>query len=222
MPPLLIANMIGEVVLAVIAGIRYKLLDTSLRYVAWLCFTWVFFTCLGFVIIKFFHQENLWMMALGTLVDFLFRMRIYSFWIKKISTKKLFLITSIMYIIFWSIAKYSFEPVNEVDTVTYTVAAIIQVIVSIVVLLQLFSESEFNWIDDARFWVAAGFFIHVVGTVLFFSTFASMLKISQLLLIKLYNINWIINLICYAFLIKGFYSRIDSNENSAKAETAPL
>lgn len=204
MPILFYVCFIGELLTPIFGFRRYKHLDTALRYSVWLSLAWALLSIASVTYVKLFHQENLWMMTISTLVNYFFILKIFSFWLKGSRYEKMPFLFGVSYLVLWGIIKATIEPFSSSDDKTATLSALFIVALAILVYVKLFKEETFLWYSDPRFWITSGIFIYTIGTVLLFASYAVLLQYDLKAMVALYHINWIMNLTSYVFFIRAF------------------
>ncbi|MCX7984856.1 MAG: hypothetical protein N3A63_08145 [Bacteroidetes bacterium] len=204
LPVFVIVNLLLLVSIAIVGVVLYKKFTTPLRRFVWLTFFWMILGIAEIVVPFFFRTYNIWLFSLATLFDFAFFTSITHIWLKDTRSRYIPATLFFIYLIIWGISKATFEPPGMSDDVTGTVATVFKIVVSILLLLRMFSEPEFSWSTDERFWIISGFIIHAVCTILLFSSFSFLLKYAVDELRKLYTINWIVNSVVYCLYLRAY------------------
>lgn len=213
-------NLAFEIMLVVIGLFFYKRLSVPLRWLVWLTVCWLFFSWTEIIIPYVLHRYNLWLYSFITVIEFAFFVHIVRLWLTGEKIRSLPWIVLGFYLFIWIVAKLTFEPLTVADDITGTIANVFKVGVSILLLLQIFSEPEFSWSTDERFWVVSAFILHAVSTILLFSSFTFLLKNAVEVLRHLYNINWIMNSIIYCMFIWAYICNAKKHHVAIEAPKA--
>lgn len=200
--------------------VRYRRLSTPIRYLVGVLVFWFVMTVAEQAVPLIFRIHSLWLSHITTLVELAFFVRMFFYW----RTGKRFgiaLISSfIAFTIVWSIAKFTFEPLEQGDDITVSISSIIILFFSIVLLIHMFKNELFNWKIDARFWVAAGFLSYSAGAFLFFSSYSYMLNSSVDMLKLLFNINWIMITLVNLIFMRALFCTSDVSTEKLTSENA--
>jgi hypothetical protein len=184
--------------------IRYKFLNTPLRYLVW---TIIFWFAAGITerIMGVYRIHNLWFIQCNNLIGLALVTRIYYSWRTSRRNGVIILVNYLCFVVLWIIAKFTFEPILESDDITFTISSIIILATAMYTMIQLLRQENIVLKDDPRFWTSAAFIIYSTGTFLIFSMFAYLLHSSKDILFILYPINWILIIISHLFYARAFF-----------------
>jgi hypothetical protein len=108
-----------------------------------------------------------------------------------------------IFIVFWIVSKFAFEPFSLRDGWTATITMIFQILFSTFILVDVVKDNDIIWTDDPRLWIAAGTIIFAAGSLFWFAFFNKMLLISPKLFKQVYNLNWILAIISNLLYVRG-------------------
>lgn len=186
-----------------VGGFRYRNLPRPLRVLEWL----VVFT-VGEAIIErvlgYLHINNLWVFHVSTLVEYVLLSLLFFSWISHRRSRLVLTVCLVMFIIVWSISKFLFEPFSNIDGWTSALSKILQMVFSIVLLVDVVKESDIIWTNDPRIWVASGIIIYSAGSLFMFALFNEMLQISPDRLKLIWTLNWVLMIISNLLYARGF------------------
>lgn len=202
-PVLFYIFLLIQSVTAIVGGFRYRNLPRPLRILEWLIIISTV-EVVGQLILAALYIHNLWMSHFYTLIELVFVALLYSSWMKQRRNRLLVLICLSMFIVFWIVSKFTFEPFSIRDGWTATISMILQIIFSTFILVDVVKENDIIWTDDPRLWIAAGIIIFAAGSLFWFAFFNKMLQISPKLFRQVYNLNWILSIISNLLYARGF------------------
>jgi len=143
-------------------------------------------------------------MHIYTLIELIFIIMIYSFWIKRRRSRFILLFCLAGFAVLWIVSKFSFEPFSQADDWTSGISNILQIMFSGYLLVDIVKESDIVWTNDPRFWVATGTIIYSAATLFLFTSFTKMLQISTEHFLMLWPFNWIFLIISYSLYARSF------------------
>jgi len=192
-----------EILTALVGGFRYRSLPRPLRILEWLIIVSIFEVIAQFTL-GYVKIHNAWTMHFITLIEIVFVFLMYSLWIKQTQSRLMLLFCLSAFIVLWIISKFTFEPLSLLDGWTATIAMILQIIFSTLLLVDVVKESDIIWTDDPRFWIATGIIIYSAGSLFWFAFFNKMLQISPERLKQVFYLNWILSIISNLLYARGF------------------
>jgi len=202
-PVLFYISMLTEIVTALVGGLRYRTLQRPLRILEWL----IIFTILEVGLqwaLSYFGIHNLWTSHFFTLIEMVFVVLLFSSWMKNRRNRMMLSLCLFMFIIFWIVSKFTFEPLSLVDGWTAAISKILQITFSTFLLVDVVKESDMNWTDDPRLWIIAGIIIYSAGSIFIFALFNKMLQISPDRLKIIWFLNWTLIIISNLLYTRGF------------------
>ena len=102
------------------------------------------------------------------LIEYIFIMSIIAIWQESHKMKRLFQALMLIYILFWIIAKVTFEPLNGLYSVTASTSQVLLTLGAGYTLFIVIGNRMQPLISDYRFWVLLSFVIYYAGTLLIY------------------------------------------------------
>jgi hypothetical protein len=205
--PIAYVMMIVECCVSILGIVRYRELNKPLKYLVWTIIFW-FFAGIVERIMGIYGIHNLWFTQFNTLIGFVLFARIYFLWRPNRVYGFSLIVSFVCFIVFWIIAKFTFEPLTRGDDITSVVSAIIILIASMYIMIYLLKEITELWQNDPRFWVSAAFIIYSAGTFFLFFLFTYMLQFSREVLFIVYPINWVLIIISHILFARGILCKV--------------
>jgi hypothetical protein len=202
-PVLFYISMLTEIVTALVGGLRYRTLPRPLRILEWL----IIFAILEVGVqwaLSYCGIHNLWTSHFFTLIEMVFVVLMFSSWMKNRRNRMMLSLCLFVFIIFWIVSKFTFEPLSLVDGWTAAISKILQITFSTFLLVDVVKESDINWTDDPRLWIIAGIIIYSAGSIFIFALFNKMLQISPDRLKIIWFLNWTLIIISNLLYTRGF------------------
>jgi len=109
-----------------------------------------------------------------------------------------------LFLLVWTIGKFTFEPLTGWDKYTGSLTQIIQIGFGGWILLGLLKETNFILKEDVRFWILSGIVLYAAATFLFFGFFTEMLITDRLILRTIFRLNDVFIVIQYIFFLRAF------------------
>ena len=186
-----------------VGGFRYRNLLRPLRILEWLIIIGILNEGIQRIVASF-HYYNLWTSHFYTLIEIVFVVFMYSSWMKNHQKRLMLSFCLSVFVVFWIISKFTFEPLSLADSWTASISKILQIIFSVLLLMDVVRESDIVWTDDPRLWVVAGIIIYSAGSLFFYALYNMMLQASRDRLILVYSMNWILMIVSNLLFIRGF------------------
>jgi hypothetical protein len=202
-PVLFYISMLTEIVTALVGGLRYRTLPRPLRILEWLIIFAILEAGLQWAL-SYFGIHNLWTSHFFTLIEMVLVVLMYSSWMKNRRNRMILSLCLFVFIIFWIVSKFTFEPLSLVDGWTAAISKILQITFSTLLLVDVVKESDMNWTDDSRLWIIAGIIIYSAGSIFIFALFNKMLQISPDRLKIIWFLNWTLIIISNLLYTRGF------------------
>ena len=141
------------------------------------------------------------------LVEFIFIISIVTVWQESYRMKWIFRVLSLFFIIFWIIAKVSFEPLSGLYTVIASVSQIILALSAGYTLFVVIGNKTQSLINQYRFWVLLSFVVYYFGTLLVIGLRGILLHYSLDTIFLVVSIDWSLKIIFNMLIAKGFLCR---------------
>jgi hypothetical protein len=151
------------------------------------------------------YQVTLGLMHVYYLVENIFIISIISLWQESHRMKRFFQSIVIIYILFWIVAKLTFEPLNGLYT---TIASVSQVLLALSAGYTLFvvmGNREQPLINNYRFWILLSFIIYYTGTLFIIAMRGILIHYSKEPLLLVTSIDWCLKIIFNVMFTIGFF-----------------
>jgi hypothetical protein len=152
--------------------------------------------------------HNIWVIHLSTIIEFLIIVSMFFLWEKNIYRKQTILILGCFYVIFWILAKSTFESLDNIDVYTSIVAQAIYIVLAVSLLFNVFKDAQISLKNDPRIWIASGLLLYSAGTIFVASLFNEILNAMPELLNTLWHINWILVILITLFFARGIWCQV--------------
>lgn len=152
--------------------------------------------------------HNIWVIHLSTIIEFIIIGLMFYVWEKNLYFKRAILVFGFCYIVFWLIAKASFESFSKLDTYTSIAAQVMYIVLAVNMLFNVLRDTHIPLKNDARLWMASGLLIYSAGTLFIVALFNTILEVMPEMLNVLWHINWILVIVIILFYARGIRCRI--------------
>ena len=152
--------------------------------------------------------RNFWLIDLATLGECLILLSIFRNWKTSVRDKKIILVSGIAFVIIWVVAKWTFEPFNQMNIYTSAVARIIEISFAISILFDVLKDSHSSLKGDIRLWVSSAVIIYATGSLLLFALFVVMLKESPSVVKAIWPVNWVLMIVYYLLYARSISCRV--------------
>jgi len=109
-----------------------------------------------------------------------------------------------VYLLFWIIGKFTFEPITGWDNYSEPISQLMQIGFGGWMLLKISKETNIVLKEDIRFWVLSGIVLYAVATFFFFGFFTPMLMSNRKLLRAIWPLNDVFIVMQYIFFLRAF------------------
>ncbi|RPI06468.1 MAG: hypothetical protein EHM64_02995 [Ignavibacteriae bacterium] len=137
-------------------------------------------------------------------VEFTFIILIISVWQESNKIKLLSKILMFVYVLFWFIAKVTFEPLSGLYTVTASVSQVILSLCSGYTLFFVLGNRTMPLLNQSRFWVLLAFVIYYAGTLAFSTLRGVLLHYSLETFYSIATIDWGLKILFNVLFMIGF------------------
>ncbi|MEX1139016.1 MAG: hypothetical protein WEB33_09680 [Bacteroidota bacterium] len=194
----------GAIVLPFIFGLfAAAKLEKDLKPLLGLFGIHTLFTVFQFVL-AFQRVNNIWTSHTYYLIEVAMVFWIYSQWIYSTRARSIFLGLSILYGIFWTAAKFSFEEFTVSALYTPTVSRVILLGSTLHILVSIASNIERPLYLEPKFWFAAGFLVMYSGSLMFYAFRTLIFGSSLDAIFTLLSIHWITTILSNVLHVIGF------------------
>jgi hypothetical protein len=150
------------------------------------------------------YQLNVELIHAYYLIENVFIMSIIITWQESHRIKRIFQALLLLYILFWIIAKVTFEPLSGLYTFTASTSQILMTIGAQITLLVIVGNRIQPIIKDYRFWVLLSFIIYYAGTLLIIASRGILIHYSVEILFLVNSIDWCLKIIFNILFAIGF------------------
>jgi len=139
-----------------------------------------------------FRINNLWVLNLYDLVQYILLMLIFSEWFGPVPGRRL-RYSIVPYSLLWILVRFNFQKMEEPDVFTMSVSSLVILAAAVWGLRSLFMQHERPLRLSPRFWIATGLLVYFCGSIMFFvlGSRISRLTLSDALMV--YSIHWGVN-----------------------------
>ena len=150
------------------------------------------------------YQLQVGLVHVYYLIEYIFILSIIIVWQELLSMKRFFQILMFLYIIFWVIAKYTFEPLNGLYSFTASTSQVLLTVSAEITLFVVVGNRIQPIINDYRFWVLLSFIIYYAGTLLIIASRGILIHYSTDTLFFAASIDWSLKIIFNILFTIGF------------------
>ena len=150
------------------------------------------------------YQFTLGLHHIYYLVEYIFIMSIIIVWQQSVKMKRLFYALIILFILFWIIAKFTFEPLSGLYSVIASTSQVLLVIGAEFTLFVVVENRMQPVINDYRFWVLLSFILYYAGTLLIVTSRGIFVQYSIETIFLIASIDWSLKIIFNILLTIGF------------------
>jgi hypothetical protein len=131
-------------------------------------------------------------------------MSIVTVWQESHRIKKLFQVLMLLYVIFWIVAKVTFEPLSGLYSTTASISQVILALGAGYTLFIVIGNRTQSLIHDYRFWILLSFVIYYAGTLLVIALRGILIHYSAETLVLVASIDWSLNILFNILIAIGF------------------
>jgi hypothetical protein len=146
------------------------------------------------------------------LIEYIFIMSIITVWQESLKMKTLFQALLLIYILFWIIAKVTFEPLNGLYSVTACTSQVLLTLCAGYTLFVVIGNRSQPLINHYRFWGLLSFVVYYAGTLLVIALRGILLHYSIETLFLVSSIDWSIKILFNILFAIGFLCPQNQNE----------
>jgi hypothetical protein len=202
--PLLTYITLFSVILPIGIGIpRIKILHRGMKILL-LYLICAFFTDIYFLWFARGYQFTLGLHHIYFLVEYIFIMSIITVWQESLKMKRLFQALILIYILFWIIAKVTFEPLNGLYSTTASTSQVFLTLCSGYTFFVVIGNRTQPLINHYRFWGLLSFVVYYAGTLLVIALRGILLHYSIETLLLVASIDWSLKILFNILFAIGF------------------
>ena len=202
--PLLVYIALFSVILPIGIGIpRIKILHRGMKILL------IYLICAFSADIYFLWFARGYQFTLGLhhiyyLVEYIFIMSIITVWQESLKMKTVFQTLILIYILFWIIAKATFEPLNGLYSFVAGTSQLLLLVGAEITLFIIIRDRMQPIINHDRFWVLLSFVIYYTGTLLIIISRGILLHYSISILFLVASIDWSLKILFNILFAVGF------------------
>jgi hypothetical protein len=163
------------------------------------------FTIDCFSVWKLLDSLSLHVLAhLYVLLEFMVVLSIIVVWQQNQKNKRVFKILFPLFIVFWLCAKFTFEPLNGLYSLTASIAGSILILCSGYTLFIVFINTERELLKNPRFWILLSFVVSFTGTLMPIAVQEILFTQSRQSLFIAWYVTWASTIIANILFTVGF------------------
>jgi hypothetical protein len=138
------------------------------------------------------------------LVEYMFIMSIIFYWQESHKMKRLFQTLLLFNVLFWFCAKFTFEPLDGLYSLTASVSQVLLILSAGYTLFMVIGNRMQPLINQQRFWVLLSFVIFYMGTLMILTLQGMFFHYAVEYVLLIGSINWSLKILFNILLAKGF------------------
>jgi hypothetical protein len=150
------------------------------------------------------YQLALGLFHVYFLLEFVFIISIISVWQETQSTKRIVHTVMSFYVLFWIVAKFTFEPLNGLYTFTASTSMVLLTLSAGYTLFVVVSNRIQPLTTDYRFWVLLSFVVYYAGTMMVIALRGVLIHQSIETLFLVNSIDWSLKIVFNILFAIGF------------------
>jgi len=150
------------------------------------------------------RQLHLGLVHVYYLVEYIFIGSIIFIWQESIRTKRFFQALILLYVLFWCVAKTTFEPLGGLYSITATTSQVLLTLGAGYTLFVVMGNREQPLMNNYHFWVLLSFVIYYSGTLLFIALRGILIQYSLEKLFLVASIDWSLKILFNVLFAIGF------------------
>ena len=192
--------------MCVVCGIgirKYKLLPFPLQLLEW----YILFSIVvdGVKDVMVYHNiHTLWIDQCFSVLELFLFVVLFHHWRTSNRNGVLIWISFLLYLIFWIIGKFSFEPLTGPDTFSCSISQIIQIGFGMWLMLALLKDNLTSWEKNPMFWVISGIILYATASFFLFGLFGAMFTVPRQIMRLVYLANMFFIILQYIFFLRAF------------------
>lgn len=145
-----------------------------------------------------------WLVQIYAIVEYVLVMFIICSWQASQKINTLFKIFIGLYVLLWLRAKFTFEPINGLDSITASISRVILVLSAGYTLFVVLGDRLQPVVSSQRFWVLLSFVLYFTGTLIPIAVQGILFNQSTEVLYLAWSINWVLAIVSNILFTKGF------------------
>ena len=152
--------------------------------------------------------HNIWVIHLSTMIEFIIIVTMFYFWETNIYKKRTMLIVGCLFMIFWIVAKSTFESFEHIDVYSSIIAQVIYIILAVSMFFNVSKDTHISLKNDARIWIASGLIIYSAGTLFVVSLIDVIITSMPELFNIVWHINWVLVILVTLFFARAVWCQV--------------
>ena len=150
------------------------------------------------------YQLNMGLVHGYYLIEYVFIISVITVWQESHRMKRFFQALMLLYILFWIIAKFTFEPLSGLYSITASTSQVLLTLSAGYTLFIVIGNRVQPLTKDYRFWVLLSFVIYYAGTLLIIALRGILLHYSIGILFLVTSLDWSLKILFNIFFAIGF------------------
>ncbi len=150
------------------------------------------------------YSINLGLTHFYFLIECIFIMSIIIFWQESPETKKFFQVLLVIYILFWLIAKLTFEPLNGLYSLTASASSVLLALAAGYTLFIVIGNRVQSLFRNYSFWILLSFIIYFAGTLILIALQEILVHYPREDIFLAASINWSLKILFNFLLTIGY------------------
>ncbi len=159
-------------------------------------------------IISMWFIKNYWfdlgLMHVYVLFEYIFVMSILCAWQESQRMSRFYKLMLLLYISFWFCAKFTFEPLNGLYSLTMTISQVILTLSAGYTLFVVIGNRLQPLLSHYRFWVLLSFVLYYIGTLIPIALQGILIHYPREDLLLAQSINWSLSILSNVAFTRGF------------------
>jgi hypothetical protein len=170
-------------------------------------FFYIFFAFIVDIYLAWFvrgHQLHLGIVHAYYIIECIFILTIITVWQETVRMKRLFQTLILLYILFWIIAKLTFEPLSGLYSITASASQVLLTLCAGYTLFVVVGNREQSLMNQYRFWVLLSIVIYYAGTLLTIALRGILIHYSTEKFLLFTSLDWSLKIIFNILFTVGF------------------
>lgn len=155
-----------DIVPLIMGGVTYRFHDRGMRILFYFFFVILIFNLIN-IALKLSGQNNLWVLHVYTLVEYVFIVIAVATWLDR-GLRPYAFASIALFVAVWTGLKLYVESLQQFDNLSFGIESFLLMTVSVVVLVRLMDASD-SLLHDHRFYAVLGILMYFAGTITLFA-----------------------------------------------------
>lgn len=113
--------------------------------------------------------NNLWLMLLFTMLEYVFLVMVFSHWQANVRIRKTLLISIPVFLLVGISMMVSIERMSQISSISRSIEGVLLIMIASYTLFKIQARSEMPLLRNESFWVSIAVLIYFLGTIIFFA-----------------------------------------------------